>query len=320
MAASAETVPLRPAWYEGRFASWLVTTDHKRIGLLYISTSLFFFVCGGILALLMRASSPRRTRTSSCATATASFHDPRHGHGLPRGRADPRRLRQLPRAADDRRARRRVPSAERDVVLALPVRRRRRSPRASSPPAARRSAAGRATRRSRRPQYTPGTRRRPLDPLAAPAAIASLASAINFIATIHNMRAPGMTWMRMPLFVWTIYIYSVMLLLVLPALSAGLTLLLLDRQRRNPLLRPDAGRQRGALAARLLVLRPPRGLHHDPAGDGDGLGDHPRLRAEADLRLQGGRVLDGRDRLLLDARLGAPHVRRRDADLAHSSS
>ena len=54
--------------------------------------------------------------------------------------------------------------------------------------------------------------------------------AINFLVTIHNMRTPGMSWMRLPLFVWSIEIYAAMLLLVLPVLSAGLTLLLLERQ------------------------------------------------------------------------------------------
>ena len=36
----------------------------------------------------------------------------------------------------------------------------------------------------------------------------SLAGAINFIVTIHNLRTRGMTWMRMPLFVWSIEIYA----------------------------------------------------------------------------------------------------------------
>jgi cytochrome c oxidase subunit 1 len=60
--------------------------------------------------------------------------------------------------------------------------------------------------------------------------LSSLAGAINFLVTIHNMRARGMTWMRLPLFVWSIEIFSGLLLLVLPTLSAGLTLLLLERQ------------------------------------------------------------------------------------------
>ena len=42
-------------WKNGRVASWLVTVDHKRIGILYIGTSIFFFALGGILAILMRA-------------------------------------------------------------------------------------------------------------------------------------------------------------------------------------------------------------------------------------------------------------------------
>ena len=71
--------------------------------------------------------------------------------------------------------------------------------------------------------------------------IASLAGAINFIVTIHNMRTAGMTWMRLPLFVWTIEVYAFLLVLVLPALSAGLTLLLLDRQLDTHFFIPDAG-------------------------------------------------------------------------------
>ena len=82
---------------------------------------------------------------------------------------------------------------------------------------------------------------------------------------------------------------------------------------RRRLLRAHRRRQPGAVPARLLVLRTPRGLHHDPAGLRDDLGDHPGLRAQADLRLQGGRVRDDRHRLLLDARLGPPHVHGRDA-------
>ena len=57
MAVNADTAPIPPtipAWQRGRFASWLVTVDHKRIGLLYIGTSGLFFVAGGIMALLIR--------------------------------------------------------------------------------------------------------------------------------------------------------------------------------------------------------------------------------------------------------------------------
>jgi len=45
----------RPDWRRGRGASWVTTTDHKRIGILYVGTSLVFFGLGGLLAMLMRA-------------------------------------------------------------------------------------------------------------------------------------------------------------------------------------------------------------------------------------------------------------------------
>ena len=59
--------------------------------------------------------------------------------------------------------------------------------------------------------------------------LSSLVGAINFVATIHNMRAKGMGWGRMPLFVWTILIYSYLLILALPAIAAAVTMLLTDR-------------------------------------------------------------------------------------------
>ena len=53
MAARVETY--RADWRRGRVSSWITTVDHKRIGLLYIATSLVFFAAGGLLAVLMRA-------------------------------------------------------------------------------------------------------------------------------------------------------------------------------------------------------------------------------------------------------------------------
>jgi len=71
--------------------------------------------------------------------------------------------------------------------------------------------------------------------------LSSLAGAINFLVTIHNMRTPGMTWRRMPLFVWNIEIYALLLLLALPALSAGLTMMLTDRADLTHFFVPDDG-------------------------------------------------------------------------------
>ncbi|MCP1362403.1 cbb3-type cytochrome c oxidase subunit I, partial [Halomonas sp. BBD45] len=57
----------------------------------------------------------------------------------------------------------------------------------------------------------------------------SIATGINFIVTTHKMRAPGLTWFRLPLFVWANYATSLVMVLATPVLSATLILLLLER-------------------------------------------------------------------------------------------
>jgi cytochrome c oxidase subunit 1 len=57
----------------------------------------------------------------------------------------------------------------------------------------------------------------------------TLISGINFLATIINMRAPGMSFMRMPLFTWTTFIASALILLAFPPLTIGIFLLMFDR-------------------------------------------------------------------------------------------
>ena len=71
--------------------------------------------------------------------------------------------------------------------------------------------------------------------------LSSFAGAVNFIVTINNMRARGMTWMRMPLFVWAILTYAWLLVLALPTLSAGLTMMLLDRNSGTHFFDPAHG-------------------------------------------------------------------------------
>src|SRR5699024_12375522 len=57
----------------------------------------------------------------------------------------------------------------------------------------------------------------------------TLMGGINFLVTIVTMRAPGMTYMRMPLFSWTTFITSVLILFAFPALTLNLFLLMYDR-------------------------------------------------------------------------------------------
>ncbi len=59
--------------------------------------------------------------------------------------------------------------------------------------------------------------------------IASIASAANFVTTILNLRAPGMTLMRMPVFVWMTLVTSFLLLFAMPIIAVALFQLTFDR-------------------------------------------------------------------------------------------
>lgn len=59
--------------------------------------------------------------------------------------------------------------------------------------------------------------------------VSSIMGAVNVIVTIVNMRAPGMTYMKMPMFVWTWLITAFLLILVMPVLAGAVTMLLMDR-------------------------------------------------------------------------------------------
>ncbi|QDM45381.1 cytochrome c oxidase subunit I [Paenibacillus thiaminolyticus] len=59
--------------------------------------------------------------------------------------------------------------------------------------------------------------------------LGTLIGGINFLATIINMRAPGMSFMRMPMFTWTAFITSALILFAFPAVTVGLVLLMFDR-------------------------------------------------------------------------------------------
>ncbi len=71
--------------------------------------------------------------------------------------------------------------------------------------------------------------------------LSSILGAINFYATIANMRARGMSWGRLPLFVWAILTYSVLIIFAMPVIAAAVTMLLTDRHFGTHFFDPAEG-------------------------------------------------------------------------------
>ncbi|HUF77005.1 MAG TPA: cbb3-type cytochrome c oxidase subunit I, partial [Longimicrobiales bacterium] len=239
MAVRAE--PVAPTWKEGRVTSWLTTVDHKRIGLLYIVTAFGFFLAAGAMALLMRiqlaqANTDFITREGYNQLFTI------HGTSMvflfvvPILAGFANYLVPLMIGAADM-AFPRLNAATYWLFLmgGLVI---------IGSFAAEGGAASSGwtayTPLSSR-FYSPGVGQDLWILGIHLTSIASLAGAINFIVTIHNLRARGMTWMRMPLFVWTIEAYAILLVLALPVVAAAATLLLLDRQAGTTFFAPESG-------------------------------------------------------------------------------
>jgi cytochrome c oxidase subunit I len=240
VAARSETVyPV--TWKSGRVARWLVTVDHKRIGIMYIATALVFFVVGGLLAVLMRAQ--LATPNESFLTKN-SYNEVMTMHGttmiflvvVPILAGFGNFLVPLMIGARD------VAFPRLNafsywmyllggIVLYL-------SWFSNGGPA---RAGWTAYVPLSEAFFSPGHGQDYWILSLHILTIASFAGAVNFIVTIHNMRARGMTWMRLPLFVWAIETYAILLVAVLPALSAGLTMLLLDRQAGTHFFIPSQG-------------------------------------------------------------------------------
>jgi cytochrome c oxidase subunit I len=230
-----------PTWKQGAVTSWLTTVDHKRIGILYIVTSFLFFFAGGVMAILMRL---QLAQADQHLIEKNSYNELFTIHGttmiflfaVPLFAGFANYLVPLMIGARDM-AFPRLNALSYWlfllgglVVLASFL------------------VEGGAAN-SGWTAYTPLSGDNYSPSLGQDmwilgihlTSLGSIAGAINFIVTIHNMRTRGMTWMRIPIFVWTIEAYSVLLVLALPTISAAATLLLLDRQAGTSFFEPAEG-------------------------------------------------------------------------------
>ncbi|HEX5069250.1 MAG TPA: cbb3-type cytochrome c oxidase subunit I [Vicinamibacterales bacterium] len=73
------------------------------------------------------------------------------------------------------------------------------------------------------------------------AGFSSILTGFNFIVTVHRMRAPGMTWFRLPLFVWAQYATSLVMILGTPVIAITLTLVMVERSLHFPVFDPKIG-------------------------------------------------------------------------------
>ena len=239
MAVRAETPVYEVPWYRGRVASWITTVDHKRIGILYLITCLIFFGAGGILAVLMRT---QLAHPNESFLTRNSYNEVMTIHGVTMVF-----LVIVPILAGFGNYMVPLMIGARDVAF----------PRLNALSywlflfgglilfgSFFASGGAAATGWTLYPPLSEQLGGNGVDLLILSLhilSVSSLVGAINFVVTIHRLRAPGMTWMRVPLFVWSMDVYAAILIVVLPALSAGLTLLLLDRQAGTHFFDPAHG-------------------------------------------------------------------------------
>ncbi len=228
MTTITEARPIAHSPYEGGLWSWITTVDHKRIGILYGVTAVVFFLVGGLEALLMRVQlgSPENT-----------FLDPvlynqlftMHGTTMiflaimPLGAAFFNFLVPLMIGARDV-AFPRLNAFSYWVFLFGGLFLNSSFLFGHAPDAGWFGYANLTTR-----QYSPG---HGIDFWLFGLqilGIASLAAGFNFLVTIINLRAPGMSLMRMPVFVWMTLVVSTLIVLAFPVITVALFLLMFDR-------------------------------------------------------------------------------------------
>jgi len=136
----------------------------------------------------------------------------------------------------------------------------------------------------------------------------SILTGLNFIVTIHTMRAPGLTWFRLPLFIWSNYAASLIMVLGTPVVAVTLLLVALERGFHIGIFRSEPGRRSRVVPAPFLVLLASGRLYHDSSGLGVISELVAGIHAEADLRVQSGRYGQPRHCGFSDSWFGDHHM------------
>ncbi len=226
--------------YEGGLRSWITTVDHKRIGVMYFVAAGVFFFIGGVEALLIRLQlgSPESTLISSDLYSQLFTM---HGTTMvflvvmPLGSAFFNFLIPLQIGARDV-AFPRLNAFSFWIFLFAGLFLNSSFLFGGAPDA---GWFGYANLTST--QYSAGIRIDFWVLGLSLLGVSSIASALNFIVTIINLRAPGMRLMRMPPFTWMTLITSFLMILAFPAITIGLVMLLFDRNFGTNFFNPAAG-------------------------------------------------------------------------------
>jgi cytochrome c oxidase subunit 1 len=229
----------RPTTTTG-WRGWVTTVDHKRIGLLYGATAVFFFLVGGVEALLIRA---QLAQPNGTVLSAETYNQVFTMHGvtmiflviMPMANAFANYLIPLQIGAADV-AFPRLNALSYWIFLfgALFF---------NSSWLLGGGADGGwfAYAPNTNPIYSPG---HGMDFYAVGLQIVGLASligALNLVVTILNMRAPGMTLMKMPVFTWMAFVTQVLLVFAMPVIAVALFLLTFDRLFDANFFRVEAG-------------------------------------------------------------------------------
>jgi cytochrome c oxidase subunit I len=209
------------------WTSWITTTDHKRIGIMYIVTTFVFFLMGGVEALIMRLQLGSPNNTLVTPTVYNQLFT-MHGTTMiflfivPMMAGLANYFVPLMIGARDM-AFPRLNALSYWLLLAGGV--VFYSSLFWNPP----EAGWVSFMPLANSSFSPSGGEDAWIFLIHLTGLSSILGAINFYATIANMRARGMSWGRLPLFIWTILVYSVLIIFAMPVIAAAVTMLLTER-------------------------------------------------------------------------------------------